>query len=395
VPYVSVKVCVPGTSTCQVIDHIMVDTGSSGLRIMSSVLDSAIALPAIKVGSAPLIECVQFADGYSWGAMHTADVRIAGEVASGIPVQVIGDASSYSPPGTCSNPQNSATVLTPLNDVISFGANGVLGVGLFAQDCGSGCVGNANNFYYACPTTSSCAESGAALNQQATNPVYAFAGDNNGVLLQFPAVTPASGALNTQGSLIFGINTATNNQAQLNNSLNVYQADSTGDFFSSITSLSTNTYTYTSTPYGNSFIDSGSNGIYVPGTTIATETYGWFAPVVAASGSLATNVISLGATQQGSTGGGYVNGTQTSTPTGYTNVLSFDIANADTVLFPSGGGTDTVFNGLGAPSSGSATSTGGIDWGLPFFLGKSVYIGLEAKQITVGTATPTGPFWAY
>src|SRR5262245_56327990 len=36
--YTSVVVCVPGTSTCQTIDHIQVDTGSSGLRIISSVL---------------------------------------------------------------------------------------------------------------------------------------------------------------------------------------------------------------------------------------------------------------------------------------------------------------------------------------------------------------------
>jgi len=33
--YVSVNVCEPGTNTCQLIDHIEIDTGSVGLRIIS------------------------------------------------------------------------------------------------------------------------------------------------------------------------------------------------------------------------------------------------------------------------------------------------------------------------------------------------------------------------
>src|SRR5579863_9702520 len=34
--YVSVTVCVPGTSTCQIINDIQADTGSEGLRVVSS-----------------------------------------------------------------------------------------------------------------------------------------------------------------------------------------------------------------------------------------------------------------------------------------------------------------------------------------------------------------------
>src|SRR5579872_1335178 len=34
--FVSVNVCVPGTSTCQTIDDVLVDTGSFGLRILGS-----------------------------------------------------------------------------------------------------------------------------------------------------------------------------------------------------------------------------------------------------------------------------------------------------------------------------------------------------------------------
>src|SRR5271170_3713170 len=44
--FTSVTVCVPGSTTnCQTIDHIQVDTGSFGLRILSSVLNSTLILP--------------------------------------------------------------------------------------------------------------------------------------------------------------------------------------------------------------------------------------------------------------------------------------------------------------------------------------------------------------
>jgi hypothetical protein len=36
--YTTVTICVPGTTTCQTIDNIQVDTGSYGLRVLASVL---------------------------------------------------------------------------------------------------------------------------------------------------------------------------------------------------------------------------------------------------------------------------------------------------------------------------------------------------------------------
>jgi hypothetical protein len=36
--FTSVTVCVPGSGSCQTINDVLVDTGSSGLRILSSVL---------------------------------------------------------------------------------------------------------------------------------------------------------------------------------------------------------------------------------------------------------------------------------------------------------------------------------------------------------------------
>lgn len=386
-PFTNVTICVPGTTTCQTIDHVLIDTGSYGLRIMSSVLNANMALPAVSVGSAPLIECVQFADGYSWGSIRGADVRMSGEVATGvapvggIPVQVIGDSSAYTVPAACTGTAPSP-VLAPLNDVASFGANGVLGVGLFNQDCGATCVTYAgNSFYYACPTASGCTGSTAALNEQTSNPVAFFALDNQGVVLTMPPLADSTGAVNMQGTLSFGINTQTNNTTSGVAGLNVYQASAQGNFFSTL--MATTGYTVSSTTYTSSFIDSGSNGIYLPGTTIPSDpTYGWFIPTVPSS------IIQVTATQQGTDSTGTV-------ATGNINTLKFDVANANTVLFTNANASDTVFNGLAAPATTGNITTGGVDWGLPFFFGKSIYVVLENRVELVNATTATGPFWAF
>ena len=44
--FASVTVCVPGTSNCQTVDDVLVDTGSFGLRILSSAL--TVSLPQQK-----------------------------------------------------------------------------------------------------------------------------------------------------------------------------------------------------------------------------------------------------------------------------------------------------------------------------------------------------------
>src|SRR5579863_7933264 len=73
--YVSVTLCNPGTTTCQTIPNVAVDTGSEGLRILSSQL-TLTGLPAVTDSSSdPLQECVQFGDGsYVWGPVVTADI---------------------------------------------------------------------------------------------------------------------------------------------------------------------------------------------------------------------------------------------------------------------------------------------------------------------------------
>lgn len=73
----------------------------------------------------------EFHAGTNLGPVATADVFVAGEEALKVPVQVMNDTNTgAAPPAICS--ANG----TLINDVGGFGANGVLGVGVFAQDCG-------------------------------------------------------------------------------------------------------------------------------------------------------------------------------------------------------------------------------------------------------------------
>jgi hypothetical protein len=203
--YTTVTICAPGSTTnCQTIDHIQVDTGSSGLRILAAGTGSpfSLTLPAATdTAGDVLAECTQFVDGSSWGPIRLADIKVAGETASSMEVQVIGDGAYTAVPSACPG--------TAENTVTAFGANGILGVGPFISDCGAACTGT-NTIYYTCPTPTSCAASAVAETSQVSNPVASFATDNNGVIIELPSVA-ASGVASVTGSLIFGIGTQSNN----------------------------------------------------------------------------------------------------------------------------------------------------------------------------------------
>src|SRR5580700_4432325 len=57
-PYGHATVCVPGTTTCQRIGGLLIDTGSYGLRIFSQAL--TIALPSQMSGPDIIAECAFF-----------------------------------------------------------------------------------------------------------------------------------------------------------------------------------------------------------------------------------------------------------------------------------------------------------------------------------------------
>ena len=83
-PCVSVTVCNPGgSSTCQTINDILLDTGSFGLRIFKSLLGPAMAFTQVAAGSGSLAECAEFGDGSSlWGPVPLGGVTLASEPAA-------------------------------------------------------------------------------------------------------------------------------------------------------------------------------------------------------------------------------------------------------------------------------------------------------------------------
>jgi hypothetical protein len=343
--FTSVTVCVPATTTCQTIDGVLVDTGSSGLRLLSSAL--TISLPQQKAGDGnPVVECLPFVSGYTWGPVQTADIQISGEKASAVPIQVMSD-TDFPVPGACADRGSSEDTLSAL------GANGLLGVGNFAQDCGGACVATgAGNpeLYYECPA-SGCVVTGESLAQQVQNPVALFATDNNGVILELPAVTGPEASIS--GSLIFGIGTQSNNGLS---GATVYTVDSDGNF----------TTSYKSQPYNQSFLDSGSNGLYfltssASGIPVCPDAAFFYCP---------SSTQNLSATNQGANGA--------------SGQVSFSVASADNLF--NDNPSAFVFVNLGGPNS-----LPGFDWGLPFFFGRNVYTAIE------GMSTPggNGPYWAY
>ncbi len=344
--FTSVTVCVPGsTANCQVVDNVLVDTGSFGLRVVGSALGS-LALNQVTVNGNPLAECFSYLDGtFNWGPVQTADVQMSGEVASSVPIQVLDDGFSVIPSATCSG--------TPNDTAATLGANGILGIGPVQYDCGSSCTGSipAVDQYYQCSTTapSTCALTSAALNQQVQNPVSLFATDNNGVIVELPAITSPQTTLS--GTLVFGIGTHSNNGL---GSATVVPMDPNSLSFST---------SFESTNMGDSFIDTGANGLFFDSNSSSLPEcpdINYYCPTTSANFSAVNS------------GGGA------------TASVSFTVFNAD-VLFNSG---DPALPGLAAPADGSFTS---FDWGLPFFFGRNVYTSIEGKTAPGGTT----PYFAY
>lgn len=354
--FVSVTVCVPGSGTCQTIDHVEVDTGSSGLRLLSSSL--TISLPQNNDSQGhPMDECTVFLDGYIWGPVASADITLAGEKASNTPIQLIIPSTSSPPvPSTCSG---QTTGPDEGDSVQALGANGILGVGLFQVDCGAYCVNNAGPdfyVYYDCPP-SGCSPTTATLSQQVPNPVINFAGDNNGVLIRLPPVANG-GASSATGSLIFGIGTQSNNGL---GSATIYAVPDSGSNAGDFTTI----YKNNSTP---GFVDSGSNGYFFTDSSIPTcanPNQQWYCP--------STSPDNLSAQNQG---------TNMSSPV----TVNFTLEDAST-LFNSGYVAFSTLGGTYPHSSNGAA----FDWGLSFFFGKNVFTAIDLANTPGGT----GPFIAY
>ena len=351
-PSVTVTICSPGTSTCQTIDHILVDTGSTGLRIMYEALKlTPASLPAVKTAAGdPIYECFPFADGDSWGSVRTADVQLANGKATGLKIQLIGDPAV---------PASSAGCNATQNTVAGFGANGILGVSVFLTDCGSGCASAAvpgGGIYYVC-TASPCVGTTALPPDQILNPVSKFAANNNGVVIVLPPIT-AAGQATVSGALVLGIDTQSNNQLGSSALLSV---DPLSGNFTAIF----NGQTYRN---GGS-IDSGSNGNFFTDTKLQACTSalytGWYCPAMAAT---------LSVTNQGA-------GASSATSS-----VTFSVASIEALT--NANGNFAAYDNIAGTLPKLIM---GFDWGLPFFFGRSVSVAFEGQA----TAAGAGPFFAY
>jgi hypothetical protein len=346
--YTTVTLCLPGTSTCQTIDNIQVDTGSYGLRILAPVLTLTFQPEALSNGSA-LVECTSFVDGYSWGPVAVADVQISGETASSVPVQIIGDSRYPSVPADCSGS-------APMEEdtVAAFGANGIIGIGPFSSDCGEFCAESVPEpaIYYACSTESNCTATTVPEASQVPNPVILFATDNNGSIITLPSA-PSAGTTTLTGSLIFGIDTESNNASGTETVVPVATSGSNAGFITTV---------FSGTTYAESFVDSGSNGYFFTDSSLTTCTDSGFTEFYCPS-----STASLSGELQLASG---------------TSTVDFEVASAEQI-----NATYFVYPGLG----GTNPTADSFDWGLPFYFGRRVATAIDGYTTSAGS----GPYIAY
>jgi hypothetical protein len=347
--YTTVTVCLPGTMTCQTIDNIQVDTGSYGLRILAQVLTLSLPVATTSTGSA-LADCTEFVDGYSWGPLALVDVQISGETASSVPVQLIGDPRYPTVPDDCSSGAPASE-----NTVASFGAYGIIGIGPFAQDCGTFCASSIPEpaIYYACSTSSDCTSTTLATTSQVQNPVTLFATDNNGTIISLPNVAEA-GASDVTGSLIFGVGTESNNSVGMETVVPVSTSGLNAGYLTTV---------FNGATLSSSFIDSGSNATYFNDSSIAACTEAGFTtfycPASADSLSAAFELAGGSTVSEG-----------------------FVVESAETLTV-----SVNAFPGL----AGTNATPQSFDWGLPFFFGRKVATVIQGYT----TADGSGPYIAF
>ena len=369
-PYVTVTICAPGSTTnCQTIDHIILDTGSVGLRIIQPAINASLlaALP-VQAGpsGAPVGECYQYVNSYAFGSVRVADFSIAGEKVAAMPFQAIGDGGNFAAvPASCSS--GGGTAIATVKD---FGANGIIGIGTTTTDCGSYCTvagGSSAAAYYSCPAAGCGAMIPRAANasapfEQLPNPVAAFAVDNNGSILTLPSV-PQAGAVSIAGTVIFGIGTQANNTLSASTVLPL--TTSTSRLGPGVL-----TATYNGKQLTQSFLDSGSSSYFFIDTALTpctdTNLVAFYCP---------PSPVPLSPVLTATNG--------TTASAAFTLYSPLNVSGAATAA--PGLGVDPTLVKPPLPFANS------FDFGIPFFFGRTIYTAIEGRA--AGSAT--GPYVAF
>jgi hypothetical protein len=336
-PMATLTICTPGMARCVTVPNIHVDTGSTGLRVFASALDG-LPLPYVDLASGdPLGSCMAWVPAF-WGSVRRADVVLGtGLAARDVSIQVV-DPSFGTLPSSCGT---SVATADPSN------FNGIWGIGSPSNDCNSGVCPQAWNSYFDCGS-GGCASITVDEQDEVVHLVPFLASDNNGLIVHLPAV-PAQGAASVTGELIFGIGTRANNTPPA--STKVVAVDPTGAFSVIVngksypSGMDTGTWSW-DLPYDSADLCAGNAPFLCPHSTL----------------SISSKVIDN-------------NGNQVDT-------VSFNVESYNAL--PS---SNLVFNDVGT----AWANDGILMFGLPFFLGRNVYVGVAGQTSSLGT----GPLFGY
>ena len=264
---------------------------------------------------------------------------MAGQLAASLPIQLVVDPAVPTVLSDC------AGTGLAMQTVATLRGNGILGVGLFAADCGGTCNSSAApRWYYSCNASGACQASTQPLAQQVVNPVSALPLDNNGVVIDLPAVA-AGGAPSVSGSLIFGIGTQADNVL---GGATVLRPNSQSGYVITVNGTQT---------CSQSYLDSGSNAFFIANAGLP-QCGLWYCPAttVSASASIA------GMDGTGST-------------------VTYSVGNSRTLF--------NTANNAFANLAGITSNRFG--WGLPFFCGRRIYTAIESRLTSAGS----GPCYAF
>ena len=338
---VGITVCEPGTTRCATIDDVMVDTGSTGLRLEASAVPAWLHLPArLGPGERPLAECLRFLHDNAWGQLFRADLRIGDMTVAGLPLQIISD-DQRAQPAAC-----------PRSDVRPT-SNGTLGIGPHLTDCPGSCEQSATAPVYFVDRVGVWEPIRGGLDRayRLPNPVSLLPEHNNGVVFELP-VPPDDGAAEVTGTLTFGVGTSMNNRP---GRAHMVPLDATGHF----------TTMFHGRSYPGSYIDSGTESYILDGDQLPRcPGMAW---ALCATPELRLEAVMVG---------------QADAPV--------------PVSVKVGDFAATLARGFGASDAMAVVADQGSTafvWGAPFFLGKTVTLVLDGSKVP-GVGGAAGPFYA-
>ena len=194
-----------------------------------------------------------------------------------------------------------------------------------------------------------------------------FATDNNGTIITLPSVASA-GAANVTGSLIFGIDTESNNASGTETVVPIADTGYVTTVFNSQT-------------LDESFVDSGSNATYFDDSSITQ---------CPTSGGSSTSISDFYCPSSPMTLTAAFVLSDNSTVNATFQVASANSVSDTVTAYP--GLAGTIPTPVCPPQTTCPpTMNASFDWGLPFFFGRRVAYAIQGAATSVGT----GPYVAF